>query len=153
MTPFSLLLFFFQQRPADLLEKLTQPDLQVEPLQLYNPFQVGCMKTMSQKIIQYNDYLQCRSWCCFGFQTSPPHTLKHTLSLNCGVKRPFALQTTNPLIAQTLSSEVLTVHVNELRLFWQMHSLYSNYLCHTPDIAAVGTISKVFSFDTCLAKI
>ena len=31
--------------------------------------------------------------------------------------------------------------------FWPTYSLYSNYLSHAPDIAAVGTVSNVFSYD------
>ena len=38
------------------------------------------------------------------------------------------------------------MHGNELRLFWAKANPYSNYLCRASDIAAVGTISKVFSF-------
>ena len=42
--------------------------------------------------------------------------------------------------------KVLTVHRNELHLFWAKESSYSNYLCRTSDITAVGTISNVYSF-------
>ena len=43
--------------------------------------------------------------------------------------------------------EVLTVHSNECACFGSGRSLYSNYLCRASDIAAVGTIFKVFSYD------
>ncbi len=36
--------------------------------------------------------------------------------------------------------EVLTAQSNELRLFWIWHSSYFNYLCRTPNIAAVVNI-------------
>ena len=52
----------------------------------------------------------------------------------------------------TFVLEVLTVHGNELRraCFGPKHTTYSNYLCQAPDIAAVGTISNVFSYDAVL---
>ena len=39
------------------------------------------------------------------------------------------------------------MHVKELRLFRAMHSLYSNNLYRAPDVAAVGTIFNIFSYD------
>ena len=55
-----------------------------------------------------------------------------------------------PYDCTTFVLEVLTVYGNELRLFWPRHSLFSNYICRVPDIAAVGTIFNVFSFDSVL---
>ena len=40
------------------------------------------------------------------------------------------------------------VHGNELLLFWAKAFLYSNYLCCAPEIAAVGTIFNIFTYDT-----
>ena len=57
------------------------------------------------------------------------------------------LQTTNSLWCTTFVWEVLTVHGNELHLFGPRQSSYSNYLCRASDIAAVGTIFNVFTYD------
>ncbi len=50
---------------------------------------------------------------------------------------------TESLIARLLSGGInyTKMHGNEL------HSLYSNYLCRTPDIADVETIFNVFNYD------
>ncbi len=54
---------------------------------------------------------------------------------DCGVKRPFAHQTTNPLMEVRCAC------------FRPGHSPYSNYLYRTLDIAVVGTIFNVFSYN------
>ena len=51
--------------------------------------------------------------------------------------------------------EVLTVYVNELRLFWPntLGRGYFVFLCCASDIPAVGSIFKVFSYDAELSQI
>ena len=49
--------------------------------------------------------------------------------------------------------EVLTVHCNDLRLFWANHVLYSNYLFHASYIAAVGNFLMSLVMTRCWANI
>ncbi len=62
------------------------------------------------------------------------------------------LQTTNPLIAWPLSEKSQLCMVTSCACFWPRHSPYSNYLCRASDIAAVGTIFNVFSYDVVSAR-
>ena len=76
---------------------------------------------------------------CFGYKSSPRHLWTYRL----GYQHPSDNQ---PFDWTTFVWEVLTVHGNELHLF------YSNYLCRTSYLAAVGTIFNVFSFEAVLDR-
>ncbi len=52
-----------------------------------------------------------------------------------------------------LCLEVITLHGNELRLFFPRHNPYSNYQCLAPDRKEVWTIFNVFCYDTVWAEI
>ena len=51
-----------------------------------------------------------------------------------------------------LCLKILTVLCNELRSFKQSHPTNSNYIWRATDIAEVGTIFKVFSYDAVLSQ-
>ena len=60
----------------------------------------------------------------------------------CVLISVFALLTTNPLIAWPLS---------EKSFLGTRHFPYCNYLCHTPDLAAVENVFNIFSHDMMLS--
>ena len=58
-----------------------------------------------------------------------------------------------PFDCTTFVWKALNVHGSELHLFWAKSFPYSNCLCRTTDIAAVGTILYIFIMMKCRAKI
>ncbi len=64
---------------------------------------------------------------------------------SCMVTRP--IKTTNPLIARPLSEKFRLCMVMSCACYGLRHSPHFNYIYREPDIAAVGTIFNIFSYD------